>query len=81
MRVVELFCGAGGMGYGLTKAGMTIKRAYDNSPQALEVHHYNVRKLDKKLRPIRLDELRETTVELDSGEIKRIPLAPHTVPW
>ena len=79
MRVVELFCGAGGMGCGLTKAGMTVTRAYDNSPQAIEVHRYNVRKLDKRLRPIRLDELRETTVELDSGETKRIPLPSSTV--
>jgi DNA (cytosine-5)-methyltransferase 1 len=79
MRVVELFCGAGGMGYGLTKAGMTIKRAYDNWPEALDVHQFNVRKLHKRLHPIRLDELSETTVHLDSGEIKMIPLSSRTV--
>lgn len=79
MRVVELFCGAGGMGYGLTKAGMTIKRAYDSSSVALDVHKFNVRKLHKKLHPIRLDELNETTVFLDSGEIKMIPLPSRTM--
>lgn len=79
MRVVELFCGAGGMGYGLTKAGMTIKRAYDNIQEALDVHNYNIRKLHKKMHPIRLDELNETTVHLDSGEIKMIPLPSRTV--
>lgn len=79
MRVVELFCGAGGMGYGLTKAGMTIKKAYDNVQEALDVHQFNVRKLHKKLHPIRLDELNETTVHLDSGEIKRIPLPSRAV--
>jgi DNA (cytosine-5)-methyltransferase 1 len=79
MRVVELFCGAGGMGYGLTKAGMTIKRAYDSDPKALGVHQYNIRKLHKKMHPIRLDELNETTIHLDSGEIKMIPLPSRTV--
>ena len=79
MRVVELFCGAGGMGYGLTKAGMTIKRAYDNVQEALDVHQYNIRKLHKKMHPIRLDELSETTVHLDSGEIKMTPLPSRTV--
>lgn len=79
MRVVELFCGAGGMGYGLTKAGMTIKRAYDNAQEALDVHHYNIRKLHKRMHPIRLDELNETTVHLDSGEIKMIPLPSRTL--
>jgi len=79
MRVVELFCGAGGIGYGLTKAGMTIKRAYDNWPEALNVHKFNVRKLHKKLHRIRLDELNEATVVLDSGEMKMIPLPSRTV--
>jgi|APCry1669192647_1035423.scaffolds.fasta_scaffold12571_1 site-specific DNA-cytosine methylase len=68
MRVVELFCGAGGMSLSLIKAGMTIQRAYDNSSQALDVHRFNIRKAQKRSRKIRLHELREMTVISDSGE-------------
>ena len=79
MRVVELFCGAGGMSLGLIKAGMTIQRAYDNSSQALDVHRFNIRKAQKRLRKIRLHELREMTVINDSGEATIIPLPSHAV--
>jgi DNA (cytosine-5)-methyltransferase 1 len=44
MKVVELFCGAGGMGLGLTRAGMKIHRAYDNWRPALAVHRANLSK-------------------------------------
>ncbi|MPR06211.1 DNA cytosine methyltransferase [Microvirga tunisiensis] len=42
MRVVELFCGAGGMGLGLKRAGFRIVRAYDESRPALAVHRANL---------------------------------------
>lgn len=79
MRVVELFCGAGGMSLDLIKAGMTIQRAYDNSSQALDVHRFNIRKAQKRSRKIRLHELREMTVISDSGEATIIPLPSHAV--
>ncbi|MXQ10441.1 DNA cytosine methyltransferase [Microvirga makkahensis] len=42
MRVIELFCGAGGMGLGLTQAGFKIQKAYDNWQPALDVHRANL---------------------------------------
>src|SRR5215218_9678069 len=42
VRVVELFCGAGGMGLGLTQAGFKVQRAYDNWQPALDIHRANL---------------------------------------
>lgn len=42
MKVVELFCGAGGMSLGLVRAGMSIERAFDVWPDVLAVHRANV---------------------------------------
>lgn len=42
MRVVELFCDAGGMGLGLKRAGFKIVRAYDSWRPALAVHRANL---------------------------------------
>jgi DNA (cytosine-5)-methyltransferase 1 len=74
MRVVELFCGAGGMSLGLINAGMTIQKAYDNSSQALDVHRFNVRKIQRRSGRMRLHELRELAELEEAGEnVVRLP--------
>ncbi|MGO8332103.1 DNA cytosine methyltransferase [Rhizobium ruizarguesonis] len=42
MRVVELFCGAGGMSLGLKRAGFDVVAAYDNNKVAVENYCRNV---------------------------------------
>lgn len=42
MRVVELFCGAGGMSLGLKQAGFEIVKAFDAWPVAVENYNRNV---------------------------------------
>jgi DNA (cytosine-5)-methyltransferase 1 len=42
MRVVELYAGAGGMGFGLRRAGFEMVRAYDNMQCAVDVYNRNV---------------------------------------
>lgn len=42
MRAVELFCGAGGMGLGLKKAGFDLVQAYDAWQPAVEAYRKNV---------------------------------------
>lgn len=41
MRVVDLFCGCGGLSLGFEKAGMEIVAAFDNWPDALAVYRNN----------------------------------------
>lgn len=41
MRVVDLFCGCGGLSLGFTKAGMDVVAAYDNWVAALTVYAAN----------------------------------------
>lgn len=43
MQVVDLFCGAGGMACGLSRAGMRIKRSYDVDEKSLAVRRANLR--------------------------------------
>lgn len=43
MDVVDLFCGAGGMALGLSRAGMRIRVSYDTDVKALAVHKANLR--------------------------------------
>ncbi|MBN9084571.1 MAG: hypothetical protein BGP04_25160 [Rhizobiales bacterium 62-17] len=42
VRIVELFCGAGGMSLGLRRAGCEIIQAYDSWDRAVEVYRRNV---------------------------------------
>ncbi|MGX5722832.1 DNA cytosine methyltransferase [Shinella zoogloeoides] len=42
MRVVELFCGAGGMSLGLKQAGFKIVGAYDNMKAAVDTYRANL---------------------------------------
>ncbi|MBB4143237.1 DNA cytosine methyltransferase [Rhizobium rhizoryzae] len=42
MRVVELFCGAGGMSLGLKKAGLRVVGAFDVMPDAVATYRANV---------------------------------------
>lgn len=42
MQVVDLFCGAGGMALGLSRAGMKIRLSYDFDEKALAIHRVNV---------------------------------------
>ncbi|MGF9562958.1 DNA cytosine methyltransferase [Neorhizobium sp. BT27B] len=42
MRVVELFCGAGGMSLGLKQAGFDVVRAYDAWPIAVKNYNINL---------------------------------------
>lgn len=41
MRVVDLFCGCGGLSLGFEKAGMQVLAAFDNWPDALSVYRNN----------------------------------------
>ncbi len=41
MRVVDLFCGCGGLSLGFEKAGMDVVAAFDNWTDALEVYRNN----------------------------------------
>lgn len=41
MRVVDLFCGCGGLSLGFEKAGMEIVAAYDNWDPAISTYMYN----------------------------------------
>lgn len=42
MKVVELFCGAGGMSLGLKRAGLDVVAAYDSMPDAVETYRTNI---------------------------------------
>ena len=50
MRVVDLFCGCGGLSLGFQKAGFKIVAAFDNWDEAITVYHNNfnhpIQKLD-----------------------------------
>ncbi len=41
MKVVDLFCGCGGLSMGFQKAGMEVVAAFDNWPEALSVYRRN----------------------------------------
>lgn len=41
MRVVDLFCGCGGLSLGFEKAGMDVVAGYDNWNPAIATHRYN----------------------------------------
>lgn len=41
MRVVDLFCGCGGLSFGFASAGMDVVAAYDNWPAAIKVYASN----------------------------------------
>lgn len=41
MKVVDLFCGCGGLSLGFEKAGMDVVAAFDNWPEALGVYRQN----------------------------------------
>lgn len=43
MRVVDLFCGCGGLSLGFEKAGMDVVAGFDNWPDALTVYNNNFR--------------------------------------
>lgn len=43
MRVVDLFCGAGGMALGMAGAGLRIVASFDFEEKALAVHRANIR--------------------------------------
>lgn len=42
MRVVDIFCGAGGFSKGFAQAGFEISAAYDNEPAAMALHARNL---------------------------------------
>lgn len=44
MKVVDLFCGAGGFSLGMRQAGHTIVGGFDLEPEALAIHNANFRK-------------------------------------
>lgn len=54
MRVVELFCGAGGMSLGLKRAGFDVAAAYDSWPAAMAVYRENHPEQKTMLRPLRI---------------------------
>ena len=39
MRVVDLFCGAGGLSLGFKRAGWEVVAAFDDDPSAVRVYH------------------------------------------
>lgn len=54
MRVVELFCGAGGMSLGLKRAGFDVAAAYDSWAPAMTVYRNNLPEQKTLLRPLRI---------------------------
>ena len=65
MKVVDLFCGCGGLSLGFQKAGYEVLAAFDNWDEAVMVYHNNF------VHPVIKQDLSdvETTVE----EIKKVP--------
>ncbi len=49
MKLVELFCGAGGMSLGFKRAGFAIIRGYDYWQPALDIHEANLGSLLRKV--------------------------------
>ena len=41
MKIVDLFCGCGGLSLGFQKAGFKIDAAFDNWGDAITVYHNN----------------------------------------
>lgn len=60
-RFGELFCGPGGMGYGLSQAGFTPKWAIDIDPNACDTYAANVggHAINKPVEDVNFDELDE----------------------
>jgi DNA (cytosine-5)-methyltransferase 1 len=42
LKAVELFCGSGGMSFGLAQAGLKVVKAFDNSKAAVANYNHNV---------------------------------------
>lgn len=42
MRAVDFFCGAGGMSYGLSQAGITVLAGVDNSKDCRDTYEHNI---------------------------------------
>lgn len=53
MRLIELFCGAGGMSLGFKRAGFTLLRGYDFWAPALAIHEANLGSRLSKLTGVR----------------------------
>lgn len=62
LKVVDLFCGCGGLSLGFEKAGFDIVAAFDNWPDAIKVYHENFS------HPIFQKDLSDTS---DISDIKR----------
>jgi DNA (cytosine-5)-methyltransferase 1 len=74
MIAVDLFCGAGGLGYGLQQAGFTVAAGIDSDPDSCETHAANLlsRTLCLDVREIEdpsglMDELRIPRVDVIVG--------------
>lgn len=57
MRVVDLFCGCGGLSLGFQKAGFNIVAAFDNWDEAITVYHNNFNHPVNKLDLSKVDEV------------------------
>lgn len=42
LTAIEMFCGAGGMSLGLQRAGIDVRLAFDNNPNAVETYRRNI---------------------------------------
>lgn len=71
LRVVDLFCGAGGMARGLKEAGFDVHRAYDFWEPALAIHEANLPTFLGKLNGSKRTRRRNLGV-VDSSQLKTI---------
>lgn len=69
MRVVDLFCGCGGLSLGFEKAGMEVVAAFDNWPDVLAVYRQNF------AHPALMTDL----MDVDSAISEIIPFKPDMI--
>lgn len=79
-KVIDLFCGAGGLSAGLQRAGFTIKTGVDIDKQALHTYKINFRRavtLQKDIADVTGDELRKLAhIQKDDHEFLLVGCPP-----
>lgn len=65
MRVVDLFCGCGGLSLGFQKAGFDVVAAYDKWDAALKVYHLN---FDHPAKEMDLSNVQASVMAIDQQE-------------
>jgi DNA (cytosine-5)-methyltransferase 1 len=60
-KILDLFCGAGGMSLGFQNAGGEILGGIDKNPYAVKTHHRNFPNCKLKLDPIDIESISDLT--------------------